>query len=156
MDHIRTAPADGPGHGTHQHGTHQHGTHEAPDMDPARLLSQEFWDERYGGEPVWSGNPNPLLVRYAADLPPGSALDVGSGEGADVLWLASRGWTVTGAGGSARTDRADRAAVGAGHQRRVLGQRPARVVRRRALPLGAPPLQLRVVHSQLEPPLRHD
>jgi len=66
-------------------------------MDPARLLSQEFWDERYGGEPVWSGNPNPLLVRYAADLPPGAALDVGSGEGADVMWLASRGWTVTGA-----------------------------------------------------------
>lgn len=97
MDHVRTAPADAPGHGTHQHGPHQHGTHGAPDMDPARLLSQEFWDERYGGEPVWSGNPNPLLVRYAADLPPGTALDVGSGEGADVLWLASRGWTVTGA-----------------------------------------------------------
>ena len=90
MDHIKAAPADGPGHGTHQPGRHG-----APDMDPARLLSQEYWDERYGGDPVWSGSPNPLLVRYAADLPPGTALDVGSGEGADVLWLASRGWTVT-------------------------------------------------------------
>jgi SAM-dependent methyltransferase len=102
MDHIKTAPADGPGpvayrHGPHQHGTHGHGTHGAPDMDPAQLLSQEYWDDRYGGDPVWSGNPNPLLVRYAADLPPGTALDVGSGEGADVLFLASRGWTVTGA-----------------------------------------------------------
>jgi SAM-dependent methyltransferase len=97
MDHIKTAPADGPGPVTHQHGTHQHGTHGAPDMDPAQLLSQEYWDDRYGGDPVWSGNPNPLLVRYAAELPPGTALDVGSGEGADVLWLASRGWTVTGA-----------------------------------------------------------
>jgi len=97
MDHVKTARADGPGRVTHQPGPHQHGTHGAPDMDPAQLLSQEFWDERYGGDPVWSGNPNPLLVRYAADLPPGSALDVGSGEGADVLWLASRGWTVTGA-----------------------------------------------------------
>ena len=65
--------------------------------DPARVLSQEYWDERYGGEPVWSGRPNALLVRYAAGLPPGVALDVGSGEGADVLWLAQRGWTVTGA-----------------------------------------------------------
>jgi SAM-dependent methyltransferase len=92
MDLVKTAPADGPGHGTHQHGPHG-----APDIDPAQLLSQEFWDERYGGEPVWSGSPNPLLVRYAADLPPGAALDVGSGEGADVMWLASRGWTVTGA-----------------------------------------------------------
>jgi SAM-dependent methyltransferase len=85
MDHIKSAP----GHGTHQH--------DAPDMDPAQLLSQEYWDQRYGGDPVWSGNPNPTLVRYAADLPPGTALDLGSGEGADVLWLASRGWTVTGA-----------------------------------------------------------
>ena len=97
MDRIETAPADGPGRVTHQHGPHQPGTHGAPDMDPAQLLSQEYWDDRYGGDPVWSGNPNPQLVRYAADLPPGAALDVGSGEGADVLWLASRGWTVTGA-----------------------------------------------------------
>ncbi len=37
-----------------------------------------------------------MLVHYAADLPPGAALDVGSGKGADVLWLASRGWDVTG------------------------------------------------------------
>jgi SAM-dependent methyltransferase len=66
-------------------------------MDPAQLLSQQYWDDRYGGDPVWSGNPNPLLVRYATELPPGTALDVGSGEGADVRWLASRGWTVTGA-----------------------------------------------------------
>jgi SAM-dependent methyltransferase len=70
--------------------------HEHSD-DPARMLSQEFWDERYGGEPVWSGRPNLQLVRYAAELPPGVALDVGSGEGADVLWLAGQGWTATGA-----------------------------------------------------------
>ncbi|WP_332317141.1 class I SAM-dependent methyltransferase [Verrucosispora sp. WMMA2121] len=29
------------------------------------------------------------------DLPPGRALDVGAGEGADALWLAERGWQVT-------------------------------------------------------------
>lgn len=32
----------------------------------------------------------------AVDLAPGTALDVGSGEGADSLWLAGRGWRVTG------------------------------------------------------------
>ncbi len=62
-----------------------------------RMLSREFWEERYeSAERVWSGNPNPQLVATAADLPPGAALDVGSGEGADAIWLAARGWKVTG------------------------------------------------------------
>ncbi|HEY7489416.1 MAG TPA: methyltransferase domain-containing protein [Streptosporangiaceae bacterium] len=62
-----------------------------------RVLSQDYWEERYGsGKRVWSGNPNPQLVATAADLPPGTALDIGCGEGADSIWLASRGWKVTG------------------------------------------------------------
>jgi len=57
----------------------------------------DFWDTRYGeSTKVWSGNPNPQLVAEAAELPPGTALDVGSGEGADTIWLARRGWRVTG------------------------------------------------------------
>ena len=58
--------------------------------------SAEFWDERYGSKDrIWSGNPNPQLVREVADLVPGRALDAGSGEGADAIWLAGRGWRVT-------------------------------------------------------------
>ncbi|MDG4782338.1 FAD-dependent oxidoreductase [Micromonospora sp. WMMD961] len=54
------------------------------------------WDSRYGDqERVWSANPNGTLVAEVADLPPGRALDVGAGEGADALWLAERGWQVT-------------------------------------------------------------
>lgn len=53
------------------------------------------WDERYGGERVWSGNPNGSLVAEVADLAPGTALDVGAGEGGDAVWLAERGWRVT-------------------------------------------------------------
>jgi SAM-dependent methyltransferase len=65
-------------------------------LDVAALLTQEFWDARYrSADRIWSGNPNPQLVEQVADLAPGTALDVGSGEGADAIWLASRGWHVT-------------------------------------------------------------
>jgi SAM-dependent methyltransferase len=55
------------------------------------------WDARYGehDRTMWSGRPNGRLVAEVADLAPGRALDVGCGEGADAIWLARRGWTVT-------------------------------------------------------------
>ncbi|GII77582.1 methyltransferase [Sphaerisporangium rufum] len=54
------------------------------------------WDQRYGGrDRVWSANPNGTLVHEVTALPPGRALDVGTGEGADALWLAEHGWKVT-------------------------------------------------------------
>jgi SAM-dependent methyltransferase len=59
-------------------------------------FTQEFWDERYGSaQRLWSGEPNRQLVAQAADLKPGDALDAGCGEGADAIWLAARGWSVT-------------------------------------------------------------
>jgi trans-aconitate methyltransferase len=62
------------------------------------LFTKEFWDERYAAsQRLWSGKPNPHLVAETEHLQPGTALDVGCGEGADVQWLASRGWHVTGA-----------------------------------------------------------
>lgn len=60
------------------------------------LQGREFWDARYSGsERIWSGNPNTILVREAAGLLPGRALDLGCGEGADAIWLAREGWRVT-------------------------------------------------------------
>jgi len=70
--------------------THHHGP------DEAVQFTQEFWDDRYrSAGRLWSGQPNAQLVAQAAGLPPGEALDAGSGEGADAIWLASRGWAVT-------------------------------------------------------------
>jgi SAM-dependent methyltransferase len=60
------------------------------------MFDEESWEERYrSAAAVWSGQPNPQLVAEVSDLSPGTALDVGSGEGADTIWLAARGWRVT-------------------------------------------------------------
>ncbi|MEU8459817.1 class I SAM-dependent methyltransferase [Streptomyces sp. NPDC029003] len=56
---------------------------------------ESYWDDRYR-ERVWSGDPNDVLVREVSGLTPGRALDLGCGEGGDALWLARRGWRVTG------------------------------------------------------------
>lgn len=59
--------------------------------------SAEFWEERYAGATaVWSGRVNQTLAELVQPLSPGSALDLGCGEGGDAIWLASRGWAVTG------------------------------------------------------------
>src|SRR3546814_15875221 len=55
------------------------------------------WDARYSEKEgsMWSGRPNGRLVAEVEELAPGGALDVGCGEGADAIWLAQRGRTVT-------------------------------------------------------------
>lgn len=56
------------------------------------------WDERYASrrDGLWSGEANGVLVAELGESPPGRALDVGCGEGADAIWLARAGWQVTG------------------------------------------------------------
>lgn len=58
--------------------------------------TEEFWEGHYRRrERVWSGKANPVLVDVAGRLRPGTALDLGCGEGGDAIWLARRGWSVT-------------------------------------------------------------
>ncbi len=79
-------------------------------------FDQDFWDDRYRTAPqLWSGAPNRHLVTVATSLPPGSALDVGCGEGADAVWLAEHGWQVTATDiSTVALDRAREAAGGRG------------------------------------------
>ncbi|MGH3368632.1 MAG: class I SAM-dependent methyltransferase [Nocardioidaceae bacterium] len=66
------------------------------------MFEPPSWEERYSGEEkFWSGNPNQQLVAEVSGLTPGTALDVGCGEGGDDIWLAQQGWRVTGADFSA-------------------------------------------------------
>lgn len=59
-------------------------------------MDRRGWNERYAeADRLWSSEPNPVLVEATAGLSPGRALDLGSGEGGDAVWLAQRGWRVT-------------------------------------------------------------
>lgn len=79
-------------------------------------FDNDYWDQIWQGEradSMGTSQPNPHLVREVGDLTPGTALEAGCGAGAEVIWLATRGWQVTAADiASAALDRAaERAAA---------------------------------------------
>lgn len=64
-------------------------------------FDQDYWDRHWehgsDQETREARTANPYLIRETSDLVPGTALDAGCGEGAEAIWLASRGWHVTAA-----------------------------------------------------------
>lgn len=77
-------------------------------------MQREDWDRRWQERSHHCvDEPVGVLVREIADLEPGRALDLGCGSGRAALWLAERGWQVTGvdysevALGLAREERPD-------------------------------------------------
>ena len=60
-----------------------------------RVLAQQ-WDERYAAtDRVFRAVPNEMLAELVSAVSPGSAIDLGAGEGRNSLWLAGQGWSVT-------------------------------------------------------------
>ncbi|HUK18509.1 MAG TPA: methyltransferase domain-containing protein [Bryobacteraceae bacterium] len=60
-------------------------------------LEVERWNQILTAEkPRFNINPNAFLVEMAEGRKPGTALDVGMGQGRNAIWLAQQGWSVTG------------------------------------------------------------
>lgn len=63
-------------------------------------FDDHYWNDIWTGDravAMSTSDPNPHLLSETRDLVPGTALDAGCGAGAEAIWLASRGWTVTAA-----------------------------------------------------------
>jgi SAM-dependent methyltransferase len=62
------------------------------------LSKQASWNERYAASDlVWGADPNRFVAEAFGDVAArGRALDLGCGEGRNAIWLAERGWRVTG------------------------------------------------------------
>ena len=54
-----------------------------------------FWNEIWDGSDPECAVPDAILASETADMPPGSALDLGCGDGGNAVWLAKQGWRVT-------------------------------------------------------------
>lgn len=71
--------------------------HRRPEPSVRAGFAREDWDARYAQkELVWSAEPNRRFAAEVEALRPGRALDLACGEGRNAIWLAERGWQVTG------------------------------------------------------------
>lgn len=63
----------------------------------AKKSPEPFWDNVYSQtHPIFSQQPTALLQDAIRDRPAGKALDIGMGQGRNSIFLARKGWDVTG------------------------------------------------------------
>lgn len=79
------------------------------------VADRASWNEIFRHGSGFNKEPNQLLVDVIAKVKPGTALDVAMGQGRNALYLASRGWKVTGVDFSDEGVRAAREAALARH-----------------------------------------
>ena len=61
-------------------------------------MQREDWNRKHGeAGPLFGTEPNRFFVAEVEELAPGRALDLACGAGRNAVWLAERGWSVTGA-----------------------------------------------------------
>lgn len=68
--------------------------------DQTHEFDKEYWEGQWGASTSGrkrSLSVNPYLTAETAHLSVGTVLDAGCGTGTEALWLAERGWEVTGA-----------------------------------------------------------
>ena len=71
--------------------------HKRPARSVRPAFAREDWNARYAQkELLWTAEANRLFAAEVGSLEPGRALDVACGEGRNAVWLAERGWRVTG------------------------------------------------------------
>jgi SAM-dependent methyltransferase len=84
--------------------------------EQGQRLEIERWNQILtSANPTFNTAPNAFLADVAKTRKPGTALDVGMGQGRNAIYLAQQGWTVTG------FDPAERAVAAAEEQARKLG-----------------------------------
>ncbi len=80
------------------------------------MSRRDRWNERHAAhDAIESVEPDPTLVGTCRVLAPGRALDLGTGDGRNAIWLGQQGWQVTAVDFSTvAIDRARARAVSAG------------------------------------------
>ena len=59
--------------------------------------ARDFWNKEFTEDKVLlNKDPSPLLIAAIQDRKPGTAFDIGMGQGRNAVYLAEKGWDVTG------------------------------------------------------------
>ena len=78
-----------------QPGSSQQAQASSTASSASRTMERADWNQRYAAEElIWTAKANRFLMEETANLAPGSALDMATGEGRNAVWLAEQGWLV--------------------------------------------------------------